>query len=98
MNLKAIRLAKGYVDQAAFGAAIGVDQSTAQRMEAGKPNVSLRRYIEAAALLDVSLAEIFADDRTEAETWLVRHWRSLPKDQQELWAEHLRLAAASRNP
>lgn len=93
MGLKEIRLAKGYPDQRALGALIGVDQSTAGRMEAYAPNTTLRLYIRAAEELGVSLAEIFSDDRTQAETILVRHWRSLPEKQRNLWAEQLRLAA-----
>lgn len=93
MNLKSIRETRGYADQTALAEALGLDQSTVHRMEAGAPNVSFRNFLRAADLLEVSLAEIFSDDRTPAETVLVRHWRSLPKAQQDQWAEHLRLAA-----
>lgn len=93
MNLRAIRVAKGYPTQADLAEALGVDQATVQRMEAMAPNVTLRQFIQAAEILGVSLAEIFADERTAAELLLVDHWRSLPASQQAIWVEHLRLAA-----
>lgn len=93
MNLEAIRKLHGYKDQKVFGAALGVDQATVHRMESLHPSVTLRKYLAAAKLLGVSLAEIFADERSAAENLLILHWRSLSTAEQQRWSEHLRLAA-----
>ncbi len=93
MNLRKIREAKGFSSQAALAEVLGVDQSTVQRMEAAAPNVSFKKYIRVANLLGVTLAEIFADERSDAETRLVLHWRALSAEEQRRWSEHLRLAA-----
>lgn len=95
ISLKNIREAKGFAKQEDLAEAIGVNQATVQRMEAAAESVTLRRYIQAAEVLGVTLAEIFADDRSEAEVVLVRHWRSLPASERAIWAEHLRLASRS---
>ena len=93
MNLRAIGKLRGLTSQAALAELIGVDQTTVHRMEKLHPSVTLRNFLDAAEALDVSLAEIFADDRSEAETELVRQWRSLSRSQQAEWSAHLRLAA-----
>lgn len=93
MNLRKIREAKGFSSQAALAEVLGVNQSTVQRMEASEPSVTLNQFINAANYLGVTLAEIFADERSDAETRLLLHWRSLPVNEQLRWSEHLRLAA-----
>lgn len=93
MNLARIRALKGFPTQADLAEVLGVDQATVHRMEVGSSAVSLRRYKAAADILGVTLAELFADSRSEAETLLVHHWRSLSETDQSRWLEHLRLAA-----
>lgn len=95
MGLKELKLLAGYKDQLALADALGVNQSTVQRMEAYEGRVTLRRYQAAAKLLGITLAEIFADDRTPVEMEIVRRWRSLSPAEQDIWAEHLRLASRS---
>jgi transcriptional regulator with XRE-family HTH domain len=93
MNLARLREERG-LTQAELAEMVGVSQPTITRAEQGHVTARLETYKKCADALGVSLAEIFADDRSALEAQLVRAFRRLPPDAQKAWAEAL--ATASR--
>jgi len=82
MKLATIRSDKG-LSQRDLAEMIGVNQSTIQRAEAGHPSAKLSTFKSCAEKLDVTLSEIFADDRARAEIALVRAFRGMPEHLQD---------------
>lgn len=74
MNLANIRKAKG-LNQADLADMIGVNQSTVQRAEQCHPSAKLATYKQVARVLDVTLCDIFSDDRTALEIALLQRLR-----------------------
>lgn len=81
MRLAAIRQAKG-LSQRDLADMVGTSQPTIQRAEIGHPSAKLSTYIECAAALGVTLADIFDDDRSDLERRIVEAFRALPADAQ----------------
>lgn len=86
MRLKEIREGKG-LSQRDLAAMIGVDASTIHRAEKMAPTAKLSTYKLCAEALDVTLEDIFADDRTAVEDALIRHFRRSTPQSQETFLE-----------
>jgi transcriptional regulator with XRE-family HTH domain len=93
MRLRTLRKARK-LNQADLGEMIGMDQSTVQRAEAMDDSAKLSTYIKLAKVLNVTLAELFMDDRTTIEADLVAAFRNVPPDRRAEWVQVLRLASA----
>lgn len=63
MNLTGIRRERG-LTQRALGELIGIDAATINRAEKMDQTAKLATYIRCADALGVTLADLFADDRT----------------------------------
>jgi transcriptional regulator with XRE-family HTH domain len=97
MRLAQIRNARG-LSQKALGEMIGKDASTVQRAETMHPSAKLATYIECADALRVTLADIFAEDLTDAERQVIATFRAAPPEVRERLAQMLALAASPLPP
>lgn len=77
MRLAEIRAAKG-LSQEELAELIGKHQSTVQRAEALHPSAKVATYQECADALGVTLADVFADDRSAAEGALLERLKGRP--------------------
>lgn len=93
MNLTRIREAKG-LTQRALGDLVGVDASTINRAEKMHSSAKLHTYVMCAEALGVSLADLFADDRSALEAELVAAFRKIPPARHAELLAMLRLARA----
>ena len=91
MNLTRIREAKG-LSQRALGEMVGVDASTINRAEKMHSSAKLHTYIMCAEALGVSLADLFADDRSALEAELIGAFRKIPASRHAELLAMLRLA------
>lgn len=83
------------LSQAELADMIGVEQPTISRFEKGSDGVTLRLIRQVAAALNCTVADLFADDRTEAEQVLVEVFRDLPRDRQAGWVDMAKAARSS---
>lgn len=90
MQMKRIRLSKG-LSQTDLGEMIGVNQATIARAESMDKTAKLITYIKCADALNVSLSDIFADDRDQAERLLLEAFHRLPAERQAAWIEMARM-------
>lgn len=97
MRLSAIRKAKG-LRAADLAEMIGVDAATISRAESMHPSAKLATYVKCAEALGVSLADVFADDRSALEDRLVAAFRSIPADQHQRLVALIELAEAHPEP
>lgn len=65
----------------------GVKQSTISKIERGNDGVTLRVLKQLAGALKVDVTDLLTDDRTAAETALIRAFRNLPADRQQGWLD-----------
>lgn len=86
MQLSKIRKSKG-LSQVALAEMVGVEQPTISRIERGDEGVTLRQLKSVADALDITLSEMFAEDRETAEISLIKAYRSLPSERQAGWLE-----------
>lgn len=93
MRLRTLRKARK-LNQTDLAEMIGTNQSTVQRAEAMAGSAKLSTYIKLAKVLNVTLAELFMDDRTAIEADLVAAFRNVPPDRRAEWVQVLRLASA----
>ena len=93
MRLRTLRKART-LNQTDLAEMIGTNQSTVQRAEAMEDSAKLSTYIKLAKVLNVTLAELFMDDRTAIEADLVAAFRNVPPDRRAEWVQVLRLASA----
>jgi transcriptional regulator with XRE-family HTH domain len=93
MRLAQIRNARG-LSQMALGEMIGKNASTIQRAETMHPSAKLATYIDCADALNVTLAEIFSEDLTEAERQVIATFRAASPEVRERLAQMLALAAS----
>ncbi len=93
MRLRTLRKARK-LNQTDLGEMIGANQSTVQRAEAMDDSAKLSTYIKLAKVLNVTLAELFMDERTAIEADLVAAFRNVPPDRRAEWVHVLRLASA----
>lgn len=77
MNLRTIREARG-LSQRDLAELVGVDQATIQRAETMHSTARLATIAACAKALGVTLADIFADDRSGLEAALVKAFRRVP--------------------
>jgi transcriptional regulator with XRE-family HTH domain len=83
MKLPEIRRQRG-LSQKQLAAITGVDQATIHRAEKMHHSAKLATYQLCAQALDVTLVDIFSDDRTETERRLLRGFRSMPDNLQRV--------------
>jgi transcriptional regulator with XRE-family HTH domain len=96
MHMKLARLReKRGLNQRELAEMIGMSAATVQRAEVGEPSAKLETYKKCAEALDVTLADIFSDDLSEAERELVTVFRRIPKGQHDQILGLLRLAQAN---
>lgn len=92
MNLERIRRLRN-LSQRELADMVGVDASTVQRAEKQHKSAKLTTYAACAKALGVTLADIFADDRSHIEQELVEIFRRIPEGRH---AELLSLLALAR--
>lgn len=63
---------------------VGVDQATIQRAEVMAPSAKLQTYIKCADVLGITLADIFADERSGEEALLIIAYRSSDQRRREI--------------
>jgi len=90
MNLTRIRDAKG-LSQRALAEMIGMDAATVNRAEKMHPSAKLATYILCAEALGVTLADIFADDRSSLELELLKAFRQVPPSRHDELLAMIRL-------
>jgi transcriptional regulator with XRE-family HTH domain len=93
MQLAKIRKARG-LSIRDLADMIGMDPATVQRAETMHSSAKLTTYVRCAEVLGVTLADIFAADRSALELKLVQAFRALPADQHERVLGLLQLAEA----
>jgi transcriptional regulator with XRE-family HTH domain len=93
MGMKEIRKRKG-LTQRDLAEMIHMDHATVNRAEKRAVSAKLATYIKLAKVLNVTLAELFMDDRTAIEADLVAAFRNVPPDRRAEWVQVLRLASA----
>jgi len=93
MNLRAIRKARG-LSQQQLADMVGVTQPTIVRAETMDDGAMLRTYIKCADALGVTLADIFADDRSALEQTLIGAFRRVPVEKHPMLFDLLKLAEA----
>lgn len=93
MNLARIRRDRG-LSQAALGEMIGMDAATVNRAEKMHPSAKLATYQLCADALGVTLADIFAEDRTALETALLKAFRQVPESRHDELLAMIRLVRA----
>lgn len=93
MNLTRIREAKG-LTQRALAEMIGMDAATVNRAEKMHHTAKLATYALCAQALDVTLADIFADDRSALEAELLAAFRRVPSSRHEELLAMIRLVRA----
>ncbi len=86
MRAAAIRKAKG-LTQAELAEMVGTEQPTISRFEKGSDAVTLRLIRQVADALDVTVADLFNEDRTQAEQTLIEAFRSLSAERQQGWLD-----------
>ncbi|WP_193082767.1 helix-turn-helix domain-containing protein [Pseudooceanicola spongiae] len=82
MNLMRIRQAKG-LSQRDLAEMVDMNQSTIQRAEQSHPSAKLATYQACADALEVSLCDIFCEDRSSIEGIILRTFRKIPSEKQE---------------
>jgi transcriptional regulator with XRE-family HTH domain len=93
MGLKEIRTSRG-LTQRDLADMIHMDHATVNRAELRAQSAKLATYVKLARVLNVTLADLFADGRTASETALLDAFRKLPAARRDDWVRMLRLAQA----
>ena len=94
MRAAQIRKSRG-LSQAELALLVGVEQPTISRFEKGSGAITLRLIKQVAAALDVTVSDLFQDDRNEAEQTLIDAFRQLPRDRQLGWLDLAQTLQAS---
>jgi transcriptional regulator with XRE-family HTH domain len=81
-------------NQDELGAASGVSQGTISKAIKGYGGVSLKTYRAIAKALDVKLYVLFMDDSDEAELRIIKTYRGISQDQQQIWDD---MASSARD-
>ena len=95
MRAAQLRKAKG-LTQDDLASMIGVEQPTISRFERGEDGITLRLIKDIAGALNVSVADLFAEDRSEQEQRLLSAFRSLPAERQQGWLDLAETFAQAR--
>jgi transcriptional regulator with XRE-family HTH domain len=96
MRVAEIRKQKG-LSQTDLAEMVGVEQPTISRFEQGGDGITLRLIKQIADALEVSVADLFADDRTPAEQALIRAFRTLSPDRQMGWMDLAQALVTTQN-
>jgi transcriptional regulator with XRE-family HTH domain len=86
MRAAQIRKAKG-LSQEDLADLSGVEQPTISRFERGSDGITLRIIRQIADALDVSVSDLFGDERNEIEDVLIQAYRKMPPERQQGWAD-----------
>lgn len=86
MKASEIRKARG-LSQVELAEQAGVEQPTISRFERGADGITLGVVRQIAKALDVSVAELLDEDRSETEQALLSVFRSLSPERQRGWVE-----------
>lgn len=86
------------LSQAELGEMVGVKQPHISRIERGDEGPPLALFRSIADALGVTLCDLFADERTSAETLLLDVFRKLPPDRQKGWLDMANLALSETPP
>jgi len=97
MNIANIRRLRG-LTQTDLAEMASMTQPTVSRAEKSDDGSTLGIYKAIAAALNVSLSELFAENRVRAENELLAAFRQLTPDRQKGWLDMARLAIAERSP
>ena len=73
-----------------------MSESTIQRAEIMHHTAKLETYSKCAAALGVTLADLFCDDRTAAETAIIAAIRGLPDDRRDILLGMLKVVEGQR--
>ena len=92
-NIARIRKARGF-RQADLAELVGVTQPHISRIEAGDEGPPLSLFRTIAEKLDVPLAALFTDARSDSEQALIDAFRALSDARREGWLEMARLVQA----
>lgn len=92
MKAAQIRKSKG-LSQVELAELVGVEQPTISRFERGHDGITLGLVRQIAAALNVSLSDLFADDRAEKEQELLAAFRALGPERQDGWLDIARALA-----
>ena len=85
MRLAQIRQQRG-LSQRDLAEMVGLNASTVHRAEVMHPTAKLSTLVACAAALNVSLADLFDDERDQIEAELLRMFRAVPPDRRDdLW-------------
>lgn len=84
MRAAQIRKQKG-LSQGELADLVGVEQPTISRFERGFDGVTLRLIKQIADALGVTVADLFGDERDEAEQALLNAYRSLSDERKQGW-------------
>lgn len=95
MNIENLRRLRG-LTQTDLAEMADVTQPTISRAEKGDEGSTIGIYNKIAAALNVSLSDLFADNRLKAENELLAAFRQLPQDRQKGWLDMARMAVAER--
>lgn len=91
MSLRSIRRARG-LTQKDLSDVTGLEQATISRAENMHKSAMLSTYMKCAEALGVTLADIFADERTALEQTLIGAFRRVPLEKHPMLFDLLRLA------
>ena len=97
MKLTELRKAAG-LTQEQLGKRIGRTAATINRAEKMSPTAKLQTYQLCADALGVTLADIFADNRSEVEETLIEIFRQIPEDRHDELLGLLSFAAKTHDP
>jgi transcriptional regulator with XRE-family HTH domain len=86
MQIAALRKRRN-LSQAELAEIVGVEQPTISRIERGYEGVTVRLLRQIADALDCSMADLFADERSETENRILSAFRSLPAERQSCWLD-----------
>ena len=80
MSVNKTRKARG-LSQADLAEMVGVNQATISKLENLDEGCTIGRYMQYAAALGVTLADLFGEDRSEIEARLIEAFRKIPQEQ-----------------
>lgn len=92
-----LRKARGWT-QSDLGQRAGVEAPQISNFENGKDKVTLRLVRRIAKALDVSVAELFMDERELAEAALLDFFRSADPAVQQFLLDHAKAFASKSSP
>lgn len=83
------------LNQAELAEMIGSTQPHISKIERGSIGIPILKFAQIAKALNVEIADLFSDDRTQSEKLLIEAFRTLSKDRQMGWLDMARLVQSS---